>query len=54
MAKEHELPDAHFGSVDRKVHWQKIPDFDPDDEELPVTPKHIVELLGFDPKDKDE
>jgi len=48
------LPDVHFGSVDRKVHWQKIPDFDPDDdEELAKTPKHVVELLGFDPKDKD-
>lgn len=49
------LPDVHFGAVDRKVHWQKVPDIDlDDDEELPVTPKHVVHLLGFDPLEKDE
>jgi hypothetical protein len=47
------LPDVHFGRHGRKIDWRKFPEFhDPDDdEELPVTPRHVVELLGYDPLD---
>ena len=42
-------PEAHFGSLHEKVpDWRKIDDEDPDDE-LVVTPKDVVMMLGFDP-----
>lgn len=44
-----DFPNAHFGRVDKKpVDWRKVPDPDPDDEQI-VTPPDVVEMLGFDP-----
>jgi hypothetical protein len=43
------FPYAHFGRVDKKpVDWRKVPDPDPDDEQI-VTPPDVVAMLGFDP-----
>ena len=45
-----DFPDAHFGSADAKpVDWRKVPDLDPDDTQLPETPRDVVMMLGFDP-----
>lgn len=41
----------------KTVDWRKEADktdFDPDDQELKVTPPDVVATLGFDPKDEDE
>lgn len=45
------LPVAHFGKVGKKpANWQKSHIRDPDDDELPRTPKSVKALLGFDPR----
>jgi len=31
--------------------WLDVQHDDPDDEELAVTPRYVVDALGFDPKD---
>ena len=50
------LPDVHFGSPEEKpLDWrdEEFEDNTPDDdEELPETPKEVVDLLGFDPLDE--
>ncbi len=44
--------DVYFGDeLANDVDWRSGPDEDdPDDEELAVTPKDIIGILGFDPK----
>jgi len=51
-----DLPDVHFGRIGRKIDWRRKLIFDllDDDTELPTTPPHVVEMLGFDPLHKDE
>lgn len=48
------LPDVSYGD-EPPTDWRDMmdDDVDPDDEELDKTPKDVVELLGFDPKDLD-
>ena len=49
------LPDAYFGPPDvPPINWRKkvdIQDLLDDDQELASTPKDVIELLGFDPKE---
>ena len=47
-----EIPESYFGVV-RTIDWRKLPDPDTslEDEELPITPRCIVDILGFDPKE---
>ena len=46
------LPDVHFGRVSEKQDDSFVPDDSPDDDkELEKTPRDVVELLGFDPKE---
>ena len=48
------LPMVHFGVVDENEEpegWKEFVDFDPDDEEMDVTPPDVIEMLGFDPKE---
>ena len=57
-AKKMDLPDVHFvqpGTAldSAEPNWRKDDDPDPDDEELPKTPPHVVMMLGFDPLDED-
>lgn len=50
--KKH-LPNAQFGKGNHKpIDWTKHHEEDPDDEELPHTPKDVTRMLGFDPKTK--
>ena len=49
--------DIHFGEIsDKKTAWRDVliteePD---DDVELEVTPKDVIGILGFDPKEFSE
>lgn len=47
------IPEVHFGDVkEKKIDWRKVKDTSQDDdEELAVSPKDVVDALGFDPKD---
>lgn len=51
-----ELPDAHFGDVDKPLpDWRKKADKDEagdDDEPLDKTPADVTDMLGFDPVDE--
>ena len=49
------LDNIHFGKVGTpKPDWRRFRNDEPDDdEELEATPKDVVKLLGFDPKDED-
>jgi hypothetical protein len=52
-----ELPDIHFGEADKPpADWRKRPNIlsliDTDDE-LPVTPESVVNMLGYDPLEGD-
>lgn len=55
---EYGLPQAHFGSAAAgPVDWRSAGGEDgsqdgDDDEELPVTPRDVVGMLGFDPADE--
>lgn len=46
-------PKVHFGEIDAEDEdWREgLVDEDPDDEELDVSPKDVVDILGFDPKE---
>lgn len=49
------LPDVHFGKADSdSIDWRKETDDDEldNDEELEETPRDVVALLGFDPKEE--
>lgn len=51
--KKMEIPDAHWGHATAKlpeIHESDEPD---DDEELEETPKDVIDMLGFDPKELD-
>lgn len=43
--------DAFFGKVKEVKVKNSYSVSDPDDEELEVTPKDVVDILGFDPKE---
>lgn len=45
--------DVHYGEIsDEEPDWRDGTDeIDPDDEELPVTPQSVIDVLGFDPKE---
>lgn len=46
--------DIHFGEIsERKANWRDVlPEIElDDDEELAVTPREVVGMLGFDPKE---
>lgn len=44
-----ELPEVSYGQK-KPMDWRNAPDEpDPDDEELPETPKDVIDILGFDP-----
>lgn len=45
--------DVHFGEVNGEIpDWRDSEDTeDADDEELDKTPKDVIAMLGFDPKD---
>lgn len=38
----------------KRNDWKKFEEPDPDDEELDKTPKDVVAILGFDPKEIEE
>ena len=55
--KKQPFPNAHFGEVGKKHDWRKkLADVEEpdDDEELEETPKDVVRMLGFDPKEFSE
>ena len=46
--------DVRFGNEDSLPDWRNdttCEETDPDDDELATTPRDVVALLGFDPKD---
>jgi len=49
-----DLPDVKYGDKEPLKDWRQFEDEDPDDEELEDTPKDVIDILGFDPKDHTE
>lgn len=51
-----QLPDVHFGEADATQGngWESYDEPDADDAELGETPKDVVMMLGFDPKEIEE
>ena len=49
---DNDLPDVYFGGPADEVRRKRSQETPDDDEELTATPRDVVALLGFDPKQK--
>jgi hypothetical protein len=51
-----ELPQITVGEIDPDappIDWRKEPDAKEDDADPTQAPRHVIEILGFDPFDPD-